>query len=227
MAEVVPVIVRAGRPRSQEAFDHTLDREHGLHHAKESGKTPHASLKITPPLRGSRREGGARSRAGGGQTRRPVSECRRCLGDVVRALKRFRRLSRPQFSFRLLRLPLQCGVIAPGSAGVPPACCSLSPGSAGVPPASCCLSPGSAGVPPACCSLWWSLSFRAALQAATTSAVTATARPKESQGAAAGRFRCAQGRLLNNRNSGTADPSYSSNSTTSPILFWFSLPLRG
>ena len=27
---------------------------------------------ITPPLRGSRREGGARSRAGGGQTRRPV-----------------------------------------------------------------------------------------------------------------------------------------------------------
>ena len=31
MAKVVPVIVRAGRPRSQEAFDHTLDREHGLH----------------------------------------------------------------------------------------------------------------------------------------------------------------------------------------------------
>ena len=50
-------------------------------------------------------------------------------------------------------------------------------------------SPGSAGVPPACCCLWWSLSFRAALQAATTSAVTTTARPKESQGAAAGRSR--------------------------------------
>ena len=33
--------------------------------------TPYASLKITPPLRGSRREGGARSRAGGGQTRCP------------------------------------------------------------------------------------------------------------------------------------------------------------
>ena len=48
---------------------------------------------------------------------------------------------------------------------------------------------GSAGVPPACCCLWWSLSFRAALQAATTSAVTTTARPKESQGAAAGRSR--------------------------------------
>ena len=29
---------------------------------------------ITPPLRGSRREGEARSRAGGGQTRRPVSD---------------------------------------------------------------------------------------------------------------------------------------------------------
>ena len=29
---------------------------------------------ITPPLRGSRREGGARSRAGGGQTPRPVSQ---------------------------------------------------------------------------------------------------------------------------------------------------------
>ena len=49
--------------------------------------------------------------------------------------------------------------------------------------------PGSAGVPPAPCYLWWSLSFRAALQAATTSAVTATARPKESLGAAAGRSR--------------------------------------
>ena len=32
---------------------------------------------ITPPLRGSRREGEARSRAGGGQTRRSVSEGRR------------------------------------------------------------------------------------------------------------------------------------------------------
>ena len=37
--------------------------------------TPYASLKITPPLRGSRREGGARSRAGGGQTPRPVDDC--------------------------------------------------------------------------------------------------------------------------------------------------------
>ena len=36
-----------------------------------------AGLKITPPLRGSRREGGARSRAGGGQTPPPVSEYQR------------------------------------------------------------------------------------------------------------------------------------------------------
>ena len=34
-------------------------------------------IAITPPLRGSRREGGARSRAGGGQTRRPVSDHQR------------------------------------------------------------------------------------------------------------------------------------------------------
>ena len=72
MPEAVPVIVRAGRPRSQEAFDHTLDREHGLHLATVSGKELGAGLEITPPLRGSRREGGARSRAGGGHTRRPV-----------------------------------------------------------------------------------------------------------------------------------------------------------
>ena len=49
--------------------------------------------------------------------------------------------------------------------------------------------PGSAGVPPAFCSFWWSLSFRAMLQAAILPAGTAAARPKESQGAAAGRFR--------------------------------------
>ena len=45
MTEAVPVIVRAGRPRSQEAFDHTINREHGLHHAQESGKKPCAALK--------------------------------------------------------------------------------------------------------------------------------------------------------------------------------------
>ena len=71
----MPGVVRAGRPRSQEAFIHTKNREHGLHHAGESGKTPYASLEYHPPLRGSRQDQGvARSRAGGGQTPRPVSE---------------------------------------------------------------------------------------------------------------------------------------------------------
>ena len=39
--------------------------------------TPYASLTITLPLRGSRREGEARSRAGGGQTPRPLSPYQR------------------------------------------------------------------------------------------------------------------------------------------------------
>ena len=41
----------------------------------KGGVIPKACIRsssITPPLRGSRREGGARSRAGGGQTRRPI-----------------------------------------------------------------------------------------------------------------------------------------------------------
>ena len=52
MPEAVPVIVRAGRPRSQEAFDHTINREHGLHHAQESGKKLCAGLKNHSPLEG-------------------------------------------------------------------------------------------------------------------------------------------------------------------------------
>ena len=64
MPEAVPVIVRAGRPCSQEAFVHTLDREHGLHPAKESGKKPCAGLEpAVEPV--------------GGQTRRPVSDHQR------------------------------------------------------------------------------------------------------------------------------------------------------
>ena len=39
--------------------------------------------RITPPWRGSRREGGARSRAGGGQTRRPVSDYQRYLVEAT------------------------------------------------------------------------------------------------------------------------------------------------
>ena len=41
--------------------------------------------RITPPMRGSRREGGARSRAGGGQTPRPVSKYQRPLGGIIGA----------------------------------------------------------------------------------------------------------------------------------------------
>ena len=48
----VPGVVRAGRPRSQEAFIHTKNREHGLLHAGESGKTPYASLEYHSPLEG-------------------------------------------------------------------------------------------------------------------------------------------------------------------------------
>ena len=48
----MPGVVRAGRPRSQEAFIHTKNREHRLHHAGESGKTPHASLEYHSPLEG-------------------------------------------------------------------------------------------------------------------------------------------------------------------------------
>ena len=56
-------------PRSQEAFDHTLDREHGLHLAKVSGKQSCAGPRDHSPLEGESARGGARSRAGGGQTR--------------------------------------------------------------------------------------------------------------------------------------------------------------
>ena len=52
MAEAVPGLVRAGRPRSQEAVVHTLDRKHGLHHAKESGKKLGSALKNHSPLEG-------------------------------------------------------------------------------------------------------------------------------------------------------------------------------
>ena len=52
MAEAVPGIVRAGRPRSQEAIIHTINREHGLHPAKESSKESYASLKNHSPLEG-------------------------------------------------------------------------------------------------------------------------------------------------------------------------------
>ncbi len=81
---------RAGRPRSRVGMVHTLNREHGLHRAQEWGNRPFASLEYHSPLEGeserqgrspqsirrganaASREGGPRSRAGGGLT--PASE---------------------------------------------------------------------------------------------------------------------------------------------------------
>ena len=40
LAEAVPGIVRAGRPRSQEAFIHTINRKHGLHRTPQRRGNP-------------------------------------------------------------------------------------------------------------------------------------------------------------------------------------------
>ena len=118
---------------------HTINREHGFHPARESGKEalcrPQVSL---PPWRGSRREGEARLRAGGGPTRRPAGETPQRIGgagavpptasafafNLAGACPRRRhkispvaRLVRPphriglRHSARPLRLPLKGGVI--------------------------------------------------------------------------------------------------------------------
>ena len=103
-AKAAPDFVRAGRPRSRRGILHTTNREHRFHHAQKSDKEPDSTLQlckpnmvyilpgnragrpmqassITPPLRGSRRDkGAARSRSGGGQTRRPVSTARSRAG---------------------------------------------------------------------------------------------------------------------------------------------------
>ena len=52
MAEAALGIVRAGRPRSRGGIIHTKNREHRLHHARESGKAPYADLKNHSPLEG-------------------------------------------------------------------------------------------------------------------------------------------------------------------------------
>ena len=54
-----------------------LDKAPDVHWVAESTVWLTTLLQITPPLRGSRREGGARSRAGGGQTPRPGSDYQR------------------------------------------------------------------------------------------------------------------------------------------------------
>ena len=75
MAEVVPVIVRAGRPRSRGASSTHKTGNMVYIMPRNRARSLVQRSRITPPLRGSRREGGARSRAGGGQTPRPVSDC--------------------------------------------------------------------------------------------------------------------------------------------------------
>ena len=52
MAEAAGGFVRAGRPRSRVGFDHTTNREHGLHPAQESGKKLGSALKNHSPLEG-------------------------------------------------------------------------------------------------------------------------------------------------------------------------------
>ncbi len=72
---------------------------------------------ITPPLRGSRREGGARSRAGGGQTRRPVSGDRQPSVEIFSPSPNpgnplsihLRRLSAPSWTF----VPLRGNLLTP------------------------------------------------------------------------------------------------------------------
>ena len=76
MPEAVPVIVRAGRPRSQEMPSTTHKTGNMVYILpRNRARSLVQRSRITPPLRGSRREGGARSRAGGGQTRRSGSDC--------------------------------------------------------------------------------------------------------------------------------------------------------
>ena len=75
---------RASRPHPEPADpDPGANHKHPLHHKPETGFTSCQAMgqgasywtsRITPPWRGSRREGEARSRAGGGQPRRPVSD---------------------------------------------------------------------------------------------------------------------------------------------------------
>ena len=97
----MPRIVRAGRPRSQEAIVHTLDRELGLHHARESGKEPCAGLKNHSPLEGESARGrspqSSRWGANAAPRARPVSDYQRqeqrSLGGVLRVLEGYRQVS--------------------------------------------------------------------------------------------------------------------------------------
>ena len=52
MAEAVPRLVRAGRPRSRVGILHTINREHGFHPALESGEKLGSALECHSPLAG-------------------------------------------------------------------------------------------------------------------------------------------------------------------------------
>ena len=73
MPEAVPVIVRAGRPLSRGASSTHKTGNMVYIMPRNRARSLVQRSRITPPLRGSRREGGARSRAGGGQTPRFLS----------------------------------------------------------------------------------------------------------------------------------------------------------
>ncbi len=82
---VAGIRMRARRPRSRGGIVHTLNREHGLHRARESGKAPYASLKYHSPLEGeSARQGRSppSSRRGANAAFR---KCERALGRWCRA----------------------------------------------------------------------------------------------------------------------------------------------
>ena len=106
-AKPVPDIVRAGRPRSRGGILHTINREQGLLHARESGKAPGSALKYHSPLEGESAnhvrlaqrakpvvepEGGQRHLPGittlpGNKSRLLKNFARKRIGDVVELLE--------------------------------------------------------------------------------------------------------------------------------------------
>ena len=102
--------MRAGRPCSPVGILHTLNREHGLHHARESGKAPATALKYHSPLEGESARGEARLRAGGGPTQRPVSETQqrinRHYNDIIMVLYLPKEASLPDIALRGIPEPL-------------------------------------------------------------------------------------------------------------------------
>ena len=97
-AKPVPDIVRAGRPRSRGGILHTIYREQGLLHARESGKAPGSVLKCASRTWFTRAkpvvepEGGQRHLPGittlpGNKSRLLKNFARKRIGDVVELLE--------------------------------------------------------------------------------------------------------------------------------------------